>query len=118
MRVYVRSNETTKLRYRIEKPSLKDYYFSGQVDEATGRIWGDVTKLSPYDDADYYWAKIEGNGLIKFIYNGKVKDKMQTHSYEEEEYDSVNDYFNDIIESAAEELANLNKDIKPRMMYN
>ena len=118
-RVIKASNlDLEKVYWKLEKPSLRNYRFSGQVDYKRGFMWGDIQKIAPYDDADYWWARVNGNGLIEFIYDGKVQDKMQMHSYEEEDYEDINDYFNDVIESAAEELKNINKDIKPRMMYN
>ena len=43
---------------------------------------------------------------------------MQTHAYEEEDYETVDEYFEEIIESTAEELKKINQSIKPRMMYD
>lgn len=115
----IRSNtDLESVRYKLEKPSLRNYVFSGKIDHVRNLMFGQVTKIAPYDDAEYYWAKVHGNGLIEFIYNGKIKDKMQMNSYDEDDYESVDDYYNDIIESAAEELKNFNKDIRPRMMYD
>lgn len=119
MKRMIKANaDLEKVYYKLEKPSLRYYRFSGQVDRKRGLMFGDVQKVAPYDDADYAWAKVHGNGLIEFILKGKIVDRMQTHSYEEEDYEVVDEYFNDIIESAAEELKKINKDIKPRMMYN
>lgn len=117
MKRYIKSS-LEKVYWKLYKPSLRDYRFSGQVDPIRGQLFGDVQKIAPYDDADYAWAKVNGNGLIEFIKDGKIVDKMQTHAYEEEDYEDVNEYFNDIIESAAEELKRINQSIEPRMMYD
>lgn len=110
-------NDLEKVYFKLEKPSLRNYRFSGQVDREHGWMYGDIQKLSPYDDADYVWAKVDGNGQFKFIHKGKVIDKMQVHYYDEDDYDSVDEYFNDVIESVAEELVSLNKSIEPRMIH-
>jgi len=117
MKRYIKSS-LEKVYWELYKPSLRNYRFSGQIDPIRGQLFGDVQKIAPYDDADYAWAKVNGNGLIEFIKDGKIVDKMQTHAYEEEDYEDVNEYFNDIIESVAEELKKINQSIKPRMMYD
>lgn len=120
MRLYIHSNtDLEDVRYSFTVPRTnRKYRFSGKVDSVRGFMWGDIQRIAPYDDADYYWAKITGNGQVQFIHNGKVEDKMQMWSYEEDDYEDINDYFNDIIEEAAKELDHFNDSIKPRMMYN
>lgn len=120
MKRMIKASDTSeKIRWKLEKPSLRSYEFVGTAfyDGVVG-LQGHITKISPYDDADYAWAKVHRNGLIEFILNGKIVDKLQMHAYEEEDYEDIQEYFNDTIESGAEELKNINKDIKPRMMYN
>lgn len=94
------------------------YFVKGDEDKATGRIWAYITKIAPYDDAEYVWAKISGNGYTEFIRDGKKIDGMQFHSYEEDEYETVEEYFDDVIDSIIVELIRFNRDIEPRMMYN
>lgn len=94
------------------------YFFKGKSDNVRGLMWGQISRIAPYDDADYYWARISGNGQVEFIHAGKVEDKMQMWGYDEDNYERVGDYFDDIIFEAAKELDQFNDKIKPRMMYN
>ena len=120
MKIYINSTKDLKdTRYTFTLPQTHNTYtFSGRVDSVRGLMWGQIQRIAPYDDADYYWAKISGNGQVQFIHSGKVIDKMQMWSYEEDDYESVDDYFNDIINEAAKELDEFNKNIEPRMMDN
>ena len=83
-----------------------------------GAFAAQITEIHPYDDAEYAWAKIEFNGQAKFIKEGKVIDKMQLPAYEEEDYESIEEYYNDMLDSVAVELSNMNKSVQPRMMHN
>lgn len=113
------------LKFKLEKPAFRNYYFVGDVNKNMKTFIGQVSKLAAYDDAEYYWAQIYWNGQVEYILNGKVKDKSQLWSYEpddyedyETEYDGFYEYINDAVESVAEILKDFNKDIKPRMMYD
>lgn len=78
----------------------------------------ELHKVSPYDDADYAWAKMSRNGQVVFYKSGKVVDKMQMHSYDYDEYDSYDEYVDDVLDSIVVELININKDVKPVMVHN
>lgn len=116
--VTAKSPDKEKVYWNLEKPSLRNYRFNGQVDYKRGFMCGDVQKITPYDDADYWWARVNENGLIEFIHDGRIQDKMQMHTYDEEDYEDINDYFNDMIESAATKLVQLNKNIEPIIIHN
>lgn len=122
MRIQIKNSSTPDLRdvkYDFVIPRTKRrYMFKGKVDSKRGLAWGDISRIAPYDDADYFWAKITGNGQVQFIHNGRVEDKMQMWSYDEDDYESIDEYFNDIVFEAAKELDHFNDSIKPRMMYN
>lgn len=117
MKRYIKSN-TEKIYYKLTNPSLRSYRFSGILDYDHNSMEGEITKVAPYDDAEYVWAKIAPNMQVKFIQDGKVIDKMQCHYYEPDDYDSVDDYFNDIVESVADELNTMNRKISPVMVHN
>ena len=82
-----------------------------------GSFKASMTEIHPYDDGDYAWAKIEFNGLTKFIRNGKVIDKMQLPCYEEDDYEYIGEYLDEMLDSVAVELKNINKDVKSRMVH-
>lgn len=79
-----------------------------------------ITELHPYDDAEYAWAKCgyDGIGYIQFIRSGRKIDGMQCHFYEDDEYESPQEYIDELIDSTCVELLNLNKNVRPRMMYD
>ena len=86
-----------------------------------------LSKISPYDDAEYVWARIYENKKVDFIKNGKVIDSTQLESYEEyysgEDYESLDEldlqeYINDCLDIVVLELVDLNKKIRPVMVYN
>ena len=86
-----------------------------------------LSKISPYDDAEYVWARIYENKKVDFIKNGKVIDSTQLRSYEQyysgEDYESLDEldlyeYINSCLDIVVLELADFNKKIKPVMVYN
>lgn len=83
-----------------------------------GSFAAQVSEIHPYDDANYAWAKVDFNGQVKFIQDGKIIDKMQLPTYEEDDYESITDYADDMLDSVAVELSNINKSVDPRMIYN
>ena len=84
-----------------------------------GSFAAQISEVHPYDDAEYAWARIGFNGSTDFIKDGKIIDKMQLPTYEDDDlYENVEEYYSDMLDSVAVELMNINKDVKPRMMYN
>lgn len=75
-----------------------------------------VSKIAPYDDADYAWADIR-NGHIDVIRNGKVVKR--SYYFNADDMDVENTEWCDIIiDEAIDLIAKINKDIEPRMVYN
>lgn len=121
MKIYVHASEDIKeVRYSFKVPRTnRTYRFTGKLDKSKGYIWGDIQRIAPYDDADYYWAKISGDGRFKIIHNGKVVDKVHIWAYEDGDYEEgVDQYLSDVVMEVAKELDVYNDKIQPRMMYN
>lgn len=73
---------------------------------------------NPYDDADYYWARIQ-DGIIEFIKDGKVDRDETEFYYDADDMDEENsDWCGVIVDIAIQKLDRLNKDIKPRIIHN
>lgn len=73
---------------------------------------------NPYDDADYYWARIQ-DGIIEFIKDGKVDRDETEFYYDADDMDEENsDWCGVIIDIAVQKLDRLNKGIKPRIIHN
>lgn len=75
-----------------------------------------ISKISPYDDAEYYWAKV-GNGIIYIIYEGRVKDKA--YYFTSDDMDCDNSEWVDIVcQEAMDVLDKYNAAISKKMIYN
>lgn len=73
---------------------------------------------NPYDDADYYWARIQ-DGRIEFIKDGKVNKAETEFYYDADDMDEENsDWCGVIIDIAVQKLDRLNKDTEPRIIHN
>lgn len=79
-----------------------------------------ITEIHPYDDADYAWARIGARGAmeVEFIKDGRILEKMQLHYYDDEDYENLEQYFDDIIDTVCVELRSFNKYVKPKMIHN
>lgn len=119
MKRYIRASEGEKVRSAFDMPGNNHYVFQGEIFRSGPiGVSGQITKVAPYDDADYFWAKIERNGQVKFIQDRKIKDKMQLWAYEEDDYENVDEYIDDIVTETAKELNKFNRDISPRIIHN
>ena len=76
-----------------------------------------ISEIHPYDEAEYTWARIGARGAMEaeFIRNGKVVDRMQLNYYDPDDYEDLEPYFNDIIDSICLELRQYNKDVTPKI---
>ena len=74
-----------------------------------------VSEIHPYDEAEYTWAKLSSNGSVAFYNNGKLVDRMQMHAYDEEDYEDVNEYVNDILDTIMVALMDYNSSVTPRI---
>lgn len=79
-----------------------------------------ITEIHPYDEAEYAWARIGYRGAmsVEFIRDGEVIDKMQLHYYEPDDYESEDEYLDDVIDQVCVELRAINKGIEPKMIHN
>lgn len=96
------------------------HYTEVNTDQDAWTIYSDfraqVSKISPYDDADYAWADIR-NGHIDVIRNGKVVKR--SYYFNADDMDVENTEWCDIIiDEAIDLIAKVNKDIEPQMVYN
>lgn len=117
-----------KMKRYIRSATQYDHYMSYQHGRqkfsvhysdpnAAGDMYAQISEIHPYDDAEYAWAKIEGP-QVRFIKDGKTVDKMTLPAYEEEEWESLDEFIDAQIDTIASELMQMNKNVKPRMMYN
>lgn len=77
-----------------------------------------LSKIAPYDDAEYVWARIYENKKVDFIKDGHTIDSIQLPRYDEDDYESAGEYVDDCIDRVVVELNEFNKTIKPRMAHN
>lgn len=100
--------------------TVKDTY---DAKEAFDSFKASISMIAPYDDADYYWARIY-NGMIKYIYKGKV---MRVNYYfnpedmsdDDPNHDwNVEDWYSGICDEVVQALYEANKRIKSKMVHN
>lgn len=100
--------------------TVKDTY---DAKEAFDSFKASISMIAPYDDADYYWARIY-NGIIKYIYKGKV---MRVNYYfnpedmsdDDPNYDwNVEDWYSGICDEVVQALYEANKRIESKMVHN
>lgn len=77
-----------------------------------------LSKIAPYDDAEYVWARIYENKKVDFIKDGHAIDSMQLPRYDEDNYESAGEYVDDCIDIVVLELNEFNQKIKPVMVHN
>ena len=97
--------------------TVKDTY---DAKEAFDSFKASISMIAPYDDADYYWARIY-NGIIKYIYKGKV---MRVNYYFNPEDMSdvddwnLEDWYSGICDEVVQSLYESNKSIESKMVHN
>lgn len=97
--------------------TVKDTY---DAKEAFDSFKASISMIAPYDDADYYWARIH-NGMIKYIYKGKV---MRVNYYFNPEDMSdvddwnLEDWYSGICDEVVQSLYESNKSIESKMVHN
>lgn len=74
-----------------------------------------ISEIHPYDLTEYVWAKKISPMQVNFYDDGKLVTKMTVPDYEEDDFESVEDYYQSVIDSVCTELRTLNKNKKPRM---
>lgn len=77
-----------------------------------------ISEIHPYDDADYVWAYIKYNKQVEFLKGNRIVDKMQMNYFDEEDYESLQEYQNEVIDSVMVELLDMNRNVKPIMVHN
>lgn len=75
-----------------------------------------VSMIAPYDDADYFWAKIH-DGKIEYFRNGRLYDTSFYTDSEDMDVEN-NEWIDEILYMCCEELVELNNDIQPRIIHN
>ena len=108
---YTRSRQNFGIHYAIKEDEFNGKYIICQIRE-----------IHPYDDAEYAWAKFDGQNAI-YIKNGKqvLFYDMQEYYYEgdgDDVYESFEEYMNDVIDTICVQLLRLNEDVEPRMVHN
>lgn len=76
-----------------------------------------MTKIAPYDDADYVWAKYSGGRWVNF-YEGKQQiDRVTIPLWDEksENYEDFNEYLNDVFDRVLLNLEEYNKEIDSKV---
>lgn len=104
--------------YRLKDKPTVQYTLTYHVDDETDDVRGQVVRVTPYDDADYYWAKFSGDGRVKLIQNGRIKSNGYLGEYDPEWYENIDEWFEDTVQEIISMLEEYNSSIKPKMIHN
>lgn len=99
-------------------PSIKYFAYYTIIEDLFGKsIEFQLSKIAPYVEADFVWAKKGLGANVDFIQDGKVIDKMTLWSFEPDEYESFDEYVNGVFDEVALELEEHNKDVKQTVIH-
>lgn len=113
--------EYTKIRYGSKQFAVHyTYVNSKDPQQAFNKFKASISMITPYDDADYYWARLH-NGVIEYIYKGNVV-KTGYYLNPEDMLDvddqDLSDWYNVICDQAVQTLYEANKSIESKMIHN
>ena len=100
--------------------TVKDTY---DAKEAFDSFKASISMIAPYDNADYYWARIY-NGMIKYIYKGMVMRVNYYFNPDDMADDNpssdwnVEDWYSGICDEVVQALYESNKHIESKMVHN
>lgn len=108
-------------RYTVNNwHGLRGHNYSVRVynEDDPSRLQLQISGLHPYDDADYAWARVESfrPTLAQIIKNGAFLSSVNMQCYEEEDWESSDEYVDEFIDRIIAELEVVNKDVKPKIM--
>lgn len=118
--VHASTNSNQNFSWIEQVPATKHRYrVKGSYNPETGFVSAYWTKISPYDDAEYVWGYCKGGNKVDFFKGspGKKVDSIHWHSYDEEDYESFDEYLSEFITEVAKEIDQYNKDIEPVMVH-
>lgn len=76
-----------------------------------------VSEIHPYDEAEYVWARIgQRPGIIEYIQNGSIVDVSYYMTSEDWDVENI-EWCDTVIDTAIENLIELNKNVQPRMSH-
>lgn len=115
MKTYVKASSKYENATVVEHgPNIKyfaHYTILGQTFEFQ------LYKIASYAEADFVWAKKGLGAYVDFIQSGKVIDKMTLWAFEPDEYESFNEYVDDVFDAVALELEEYNRDVKQTVSH-
>lgn len=75
-----------------------------------------ISEIHPYDDADYAWARL-GKGVVDYYRSNKHIDKSYYGTSDDMDVENE-EWCDAVLYGVAENLADLNRDVEPRMIHN
>lgn len=130
MKRLIRSSQQINRKF-IEASSTNDYtnhftYNRGGTKFSIDSKYNDdpynfqcqITEIHPYDDADYYWVKKDGPASASLIKGNKRVGYIDIDEYDEDYYETPEEYIDAIVDYMCVELRNHNKNIKPEMVHD
>lgn len=98
-------------------PNIKYFAYYTIIGDLNPTVEFSLSKIAPYVEADFVWAKKGLGAYVDFIQDGKVIDKMTLWAFEPDEYESFDEYVNSVFDEVALELEEYNKDVKQTVCH-
>ena len=78
-----------------------------------------MSKIAPYDDAEYIWAKYKGGRWCNLYEGTKQIDHITIPLWDEksENYEDFNEYINDVFDRVLLNLEEYNKDVDSKISH-
>ena len=78
-----------------------------------------ITEVHPYDDGEYFWVKKDAPASATVYTDaGKRYGYIEVDEYDEEFYESPEEYIDAIVDYMCSELRNYNRNVEPRIIHN
>lgn len=117
MKLYIKAAQTKYPQYFVQAHGPLRYHVH-MTEGLDPNFAAQMSKITPYDDADYYWATIMPDKSVKIILGTRVQEVRRLPQYADEDYESVAEYIDDCLDQVLLWLNEYNRDIKPVMVHN
>lgn len=77
-----------------------------------------ISEIHPYDDAEYAWARKSSPADLSVIQDGHTVSHIPLPEWDEDEYESADEYYNELLDIACIALKEANAKVSSRMMYD
>ncbi len=103
--------------HHLLDPGCSYSVYTNNEDDPT-KLSIQVSELHPYDDAVYAFARVESfrPNVAQIIKNGSFISSVTMPEYDEDDWETPQEYVDEFIDRIFYELHRVNKDVEPKIM--